>query len=170
MAAWASTPPKACAGIFTAEGALQSWPPRLLPFERSSSPGRHFCDKPLSMDSKARSTRVSLVGYPTRQAARVKQLSCRKPSPTDGFPHANQSLTEGHVPLPFRIGSRRKGLSAEFRRCITLLMEETVVRLLLQLRDLAQPCLFDPEVADAEHVYVRVFDQQIGGSKFTFRI
>jgi hypothetical protein len=55
-------------------------------------------------------------------AARVKQLSCRKPSPTDGFSRANKSVTEVHVRLPFR-KVHGKASQPEFRLCITLLME-----------------------------------------------
>lgn len=75
------------------------------------------------------------------------------------FPHANQSLTEVHVRLPFLKSSRRKGLSAEFRLCITLLIEAFVSRYNYAISLNLVSSTVDPEVADAEHISVRGFDK-----------
>jgi hypothetical protein len=63
------------------------------------------------------------------------------------LPRANQCATEAHVRLPFEYCSETSLSRVPVVHNIIVL----VIRLLL--RDLAQPCLFDAEVADAEHVF-----------------
>jgi hypothetical protein len=90
----------------------------LLPIRRTSS--RTAILRQALVDGLERL--APLVYLSHAAAARVKQLSCRKPSPTDGFPRANKSVTEVHVRLPFRKVHGKASLP-EFRSCITLLIE-----------------------------------------------